>query len=149
MHSIYSRQAMTKRANKNKRPRKRRQATPLTPQELRWLKRRRPLWSIEAARLFETAGIAEVSEPRDPARFVGKVARKRGRPPAIDPDIAARACAALEVRAKADATRKHGEAVAFLGRWFSEQNLDVPSVGQLNRAVIWRVLGKTKRGRRS
>ena len=130
--------------------RRRQWATPLTPEELGRLKRRHPLWTPEAACLFELEGSMRVTEASDTVCIDGEVGwlLTKGRPRKIRPDIVASAREHLASVVRDDpSTRKHNKAVAELGDWFKRQDLSMPPIGQLNRAIIWPVVGKTKRGR--
>jgi hypothetical protein len=123
-------------------------ATPLTPEEIEWLRRRRPLWSKEASDAFEFAGHMDAIESPDSANFLGAVdwPRNKGRPPEFGWAVAARAKAALEAEVRAYPAKKtRRDALHFLFKWFKDQKLAVPRVGQLNRAFLWPVLGKKKR----
>jgi hypothetical protein len=133
-----------------KRSRRRKRASPFTFEELEWLRQRRPLWSKEASDAFEHAGKIEVIEPPDSAAFLGTVSwpKAKGRPRKIDPAVAAQMKVALAAAVEADESKKlHKNAVQFVDGCFKKQGLPVPPVGQLNRAIIWDVNGKTKRPR--
>jgi hypothetical protein len=138
----------TRRRKQTKRTQRRRQASPLTPEEIKQLKRRRPLWSKEASDAFEFAGRMDAIESPDSANFPGTVGwpRKKGRPSEIDQAVATRAKVALEDEVRAYPAKKtRSDALRFLFNWFDGQKLAVPTVGQLSRAFIWPVIGKTTR----
>jgi hypothetical protein len=128
------------------------QASPLTPEEIKQLKRRRPLWSKEAACAFELEGQMGAVESSDSAAFAGTVAwpKAKGRPSQINRAVAARVKAALAAAVKADPSlRIHKNAHQYVATQFVDMALPVPPVGQLNRAIIWPVNGTTKRRSRT
>jgi hypothetical protein len=122
-------------------------ATPLTPEEIERLRRRHPLWSKEASDAFEFAGRMDTIESPDSANFLGIVdwPWNKGRPPNFGWAVAAQAKAALEAELRAHPAKKNRrDALPFLRKWFKDQKLAVPTIGQLNRAFLWPVIGKTK-----
>jgi hypothetical protein len=141
-----------KRTRRRKQTQRRRQASPLTPDEIKELKRRRPLWSEEAACAFELEGRMNAIESPDSAHFIGTVGwpKTKGRPSKIDPAVGFHVRTALSAAVEVDPSlRIHKTAHRYVATQFVNMHLPVPSVGQLNRAIIWPVNGKTKRRSRA
>jgi hypothetical protein len=133
---------------KNKRRQRRQQATPLTREELKRLNLRRPLWSEEAASAFELAGWLQAVESSDTAQFVGTVEWPPTRARKLSAEIVACEQFALKAAVRTDPSlQRHKNACAFVEKRFEDRGEPVPDVGQLNRWIIWPVIGKTKRGK--
>ena len=141
-----------KRTRRRKQTQRRRQASPLTPDEIKEIKRRRPLWSKEAACAFELVSRMDAMKSPDSANFVGTVGwpKTKGRPSEIGPAVGSRVKMALAAAVEVDPSlRIHKNAHRYVATQFVNMHLPVPPVSQLNRAIIWPVNGKTKRRSRA
>ena len=128
-----------------KRAQRHRPARPLTPVEIGRLRRRRPLWSEDAARVFTLEGRMRVIEASDSAAFPGTVgwAKAPGRPCKINQATIACERAALAAAAEADQSlKKRKNAMRFVAMRFKDQVQPAPPDGQLLRSIVWPVIGK-------
>ena len=142
----------TRRRKQTKRTQRHRPATPLTPVEIERLRRRRPLWSEDAARVFVIEGSMRAIEASDTAAFSGTVgwAKTRGRPRKINQATIACEQAALAAAVEADQSlKKRKNALRFVAMRFKDQVQPVPLDGQLLRSIVWPVIGKAIRKSRN